>query len=68
MPLYEFECERCGKHREEFVKVGTEILSCQCGGPMKKIMSMTNFALKGPGWASSGYSYSPSSRGDKNGS
>lgn len=50
MPLYEFKCERCGEEKEDFVKVGTEILSCNCGGPMKKVMSLPNFVLKGNCW------------------
>ena len=45
MPLYEFECEKCGRVAEhlltaEEAKVVT-ILECgKCGGPMKKIISV----------------------------
>lgn len=41
MPLYDYECERCGKQRDEFRSVAdrNNPLSCECGSPMKKIIS-----------------------------
>jgi putative FmdB family regulatory protein len=57
MPLYEFECDYCGVTVELLEKKYKESIKCPyCGGEAKKIMSSTNFSLKGGGWASSGYS------------
>lgn len=55
MPLYEFKCE-CGEEKEELVPIGTETIKCpKCKGTMKKIISRTNFILKGSGWAFDNY-------------
>lgn len=31
MPIYEFECERCGARFEELVRAGVEIACKECG-------------------------------------
>ncbi|MFK7825102.1 MAG: FmdB family zinc ribbon protein [Oligoflexales bacterium] len=53
MPLYEFECKNCGGVLEKLMKISDsnpEVCeSCQ-GGPLVKLMSRTNFVLKGQGW------------------
>ena len=55
MPVYEFECE-CGKLTEDFVKMGTEEITCpKCHRKAKKIMSRCTFDLKGGGWFADGY-------------
>jgi len=55
MPIYEFSCE-CGNEREDLVSVGTEHIKCkECGKDMKKIISRSNFILKGSGWAFDNY-------------
>ena len=65
MPLYEFECEDCGYIFEELVTLSSKILNeyeivavCpKCDSAFcKKIISKTNFRLKGSGWAKDGYS------------
>ena len=66
MPVYEYECPTCEKVFEVQQKISDEALkNCpDCGGEVKKIVSMSSFQLKGGGWYSDGYS-SPSS-GSKN--
>lgn len=55
MPVYEFECS-CGHQSEELVKVGTSTMICPiCGNPMRKLISMSSFHLKGSGWAFDNY-------------
>ncbi len=55
MPIYEFNCE-CGNEKEDLVSVGTEYIKCkECGKDMKKIISRSNFILKGSGWAFDNY-------------
>ena len=59
MPIYEFRCEKCGKITSKILPIKNNVKNVQCmfcTGFSKKIMSKTNFKLKGGGWASSGYS------------
>lgn len=54
MPIYEFECEACEETKEIFVtrtEQGAVIICESCGRPMKKVMSLSSFILKGSGWA-----------------
>jgi putative FmdB family regulatory protein len=52
MPIYEYECEQCGKIEEVLQKISDEPLSkCKnCSGSLHKLMSMNSFHLKGSGW------------------
>ena len=53
MPLYEFECKNCGAIIEKLMKISDsnpEICDHCQGGPLVKLMSRTNFVLKGQGW------------------
>ncbi len=52
MPIYEYACETCGKHREVIQKFSDEPLrTCpDCGGKVQKLISHTSFILKGTGW------------------
>jgi len=54
MPLYEFECNACGKIDEFLMKFADpHPESCEnCGnGPLTKLMGRsTSFVLKGSGW------------------
>lgn len=38
MPLFDFECEKCGKATEHVV-FGNEEVICECGNRMKKLFS-----------------------------
>jgi len=57
MPLYEYQCEACGLKFEVRQKFSDNLVSeCrECGGPVKKLISQTGFALKGEGWFQQGY-------------
>lgn len=52
MPLYEYECEKCGKHFERIEKVdGPHLKKCpSCGGRVKRLMSPPAIQFKGSGW------------------
>ncbi len=52
MPIYEYECERCGSRVEHWQKMSDPPLSTcdSCGGGMHKVISQTTFHLKGSGW------------------
>jgi putative FmdB family regulatory protein len=52
MPIYEYECTKCGKLTEAWQKISDPPLT-ECGlcmGRMKKVMSQNSFHLKGSGW------------------
>ena len=52
MPIYEYECESCGRVIEKWQKITEEpIKTCEhCGGRVHKLVSMSSFHLKGSGW------------------
>jgi len=57
MPIYEYKCRKCGKQFELFQKMSDEdARSCRfCDGPVKKLMSLSSFHLKGSGWYTTDY-------------
>lgn len=61
MPVYEYECKGCDKVFEVQQKISEAPLSTcpECQGPVRKLMSMTSFQLRGGGWYADGYA-SPS--------
>ena len=52
MPIYEYQCNRCNELFEIFHKIDEECkVACpKCLGPVKKLISATNFVLKGSGF------------------
>ncbi len=52
MPIYEYECEKCGAIEEAFQKFSDKPLSiCKaCKGKLHKFISQSTFHLKGSGW------------------
>ncbi|UQZ89523.1 FmdB family transcriptional regulator [Deltaproteobacteria bacterium Smac51] len=63
MPIYEYQCDKCGETTEVLQKFSDNPLSdCPCcGGPMHKLMSMNSFQLKGSGWYVTDYAGKTSS-------
>lgn len=56
--IYEYKCDTCKDVVEEIRPMADRDLplKCEtCGGDRYKIMSRTNFSLKGGGWAGDGY-------------
>ncbi len=59
MPLYEYECEACGKRFEAIRKFSESTLDvCSlCGkGPVRRLMSSPAIQFKGTGWYITDYS------------
>lgn len=60
MPIYEYQCPKCQRVFEEWVKAsdahGQEPCP-DCGTPSPRIISQTSFVLKGGGWYVSDYGY-----------
>lgn len=52
MPIYEFECTKCGAMEEVFQKISEKpLLKCKhCSGKLHKLISQSSFHLKGSGW------------------
>ena len=72
MPVYEYECNGCGKILEMQQRIADPPLSAcpECGGEVRKLISMSSFQLKGGGWYNDGYSASSAAAcgADKNSS
>lgn len=52
MPLYEYECTKCG-HRFEVIQKFSDLpkTECpQCQGPVEKLLSAPAIRFKGTGW------------------
>ncbi len=52
MPIYEYECTKCGKVVEAWQKFSDPPLTtCEnCKGKLRKLISLSTFHLKGSGW------------------
>jgi putative FmdB family regulatory protein len=52
MPIYEYECTKCGKTTEAIQRFSDSPLTecSQCHGELHKLISMSTFHLKGSGW------------------
>jgi putative FmdB family regulatory protein len=52
MPIYEYECENCGRVDEVIQKFSDKPLTkCRyCSGKVHKLISQSSFHLKGTGW------------------
>ncbi|MDR3038482.1 MAG: zinc ribbon domain-containing protein [Candidatus Adiutrix sp.] len=58
MPIYEYQCQKCGATTEIMQKFSDAPLKkCSaCGGRVAKLMSTNSFQLKGSGWYVTDYS------------
>lgn len=52
MPIYEYQCEQCGKTEEAIQKFSdVPLTTCNhCSGKLHKLISQSSFHLKGTGW------------------
>ncbi|MDH5509682.1 MAG: zinc ribbon domain-containing protein [Nitrospinota bacterium] len=63
MPIYEYECQKCGEHFEVTQRMSDPVLTkhaneSKCGGKVVKLMSANTFHLKGTGWYKTDYAKS----------
>src|ERR1700693_4939262 len=70
MPLYEYECEKCGHRFEKTQKFSDKMVKkCpECGGKVEQMISAPAVQFKGSGWYVTDYankSHAPSSDGGK---
>jgi len=52
MPIYEYECTKCGNIEEALQKFSDKPLTrcAHCKGKLTKLVSQSTFHLKGSGW------------------
>lgn len=52
MPLYEYQCEKCGRKLEEIQKFSdSPLTTCEvCGGRLERLLSAPAIQFKGSGW------------------
>jgi putative FmdB family regulatory protein len=69
MPIYEYECKKCGKHFEVWQKITEEPLKVcpECGGELMKLISESSFILKGTGWYVTDYARKEKEKKEKKG-
>ena len=62
MPLYEYQCSKCGRVFEVIQKFSDDPLTTHedCGGKVEKLLSAPAFHLKGSGWYVTDYAKSGS--------
>jgi putative FmdB family regulatory protein len=67
MPLYDYQCAKCGKVFEVRQKFSDAPLTTHegCGGEVTKLLSAPAFQFKGSGWYITDYAKSGSSGGSK---
>ena len=67
MPIYEYQCNHCNEIFEIFHKIDEDCkVACpKCLGPAKKLISTTNFILKGSGFYVNDYPSSHRREGKK---
>ncbi len=69
MPLYEYQCERCGDKFEIIQKFSDQPLTTHegCGGAVEKLISRSALQFKGSGWYVTDYAKSGAGGSSKNG-
>jgi putative FmdB family regulatory protein len=60
MPIYEFECKKCGAHTEVFQKMSDkQPTKCRkCGGRLERLASAPSIQFKGSGFYLTDYGHS----------
>lgn len=67
MPIYEYECTKCGHQAEVWQRITDQgITKCErCKGKMRKLISQSSFHLKGTGWYVTDYASKKGTDGKK---
>ena len=67
MPIYEYQCKKCGRAFEVFQGItDPAVNSCKfCHGSVRKLMSLSSFHLKGGGWYATDYGGKKAPAGEK---
>ncbi|MBI4962960.1 MAG: zinc ribbon domain-containing protein [Desulfomonile tiedjei] len=67
MPIYEYQCQKCGREFEEWQKFSdAPVEKChKCGGQTHRLISQSSFHLKGTGWYVTDYGRKDTASGKK---
>jgi putative FmdB family regulatory protein len=67
VPLYEYECLKCGRRTEKIESVsGPHLKKCpRCGGKVESVITAPAIQFKGAGWYVTDYAGKSSSDGEK---
>jgi putative FmdB family regulatory protein len=67
MPLYEYQCTKCGQKTEQLQRFeDAPLAACpSCGAPVKKLISSPSFQFKGSGWYATDYAKKAGGGADK---
>ena len=67
MPIYEYECTKCGRQTEVWKKFSdSPMTKCElCRGKMKRLISQSTFHLKGTGWYVTDYASNRAGSGER---
>jgi putative FmdB family regulatory protein len=70
MPLYEYECKKCGHRFEKIQKFSDKMVKkCpECGGQVEQMISAPAVQFKGSGWYVTDYAKKSSSQGSSDNS
>jgi putative FmdB family regulatory protein len=64
MPIYEYECQKCGTFEATQRITEKPLSKCPtCKGKVKKLISNTSFQLKGTGWYITDYARKDNNKG-----
>lgn len=56
MPIYSYECSKCGAYNSLFIPYDKEGDGCKyCGGELYRTIEAASIIFKGDGWAKDGY-------------
>ena len=69
MPLYEYECDKCGDRFERIQRLSDDpVKTCpECGGAVEKLMSSPAIQFKGSGWYVTDYAKKTGAAAGSNG-
>ncbi|HTS10294.1 MAG TPA: FmdB family zinc ribbon protein [Candidatus Eisenbacteria bacterium] len=70
MPLYEYQCKKCGHRFEKIQKFSDKpVKKCpECGGPVEQTISAPAVQFKGSGWYVTDYAKKSSAPSSESGS
>jgi putative FmdB family regulatory protein len=70
MPLYEYQCKKCGHRFEKILKFSDKpVKKCpECGGPVEQTISAPAVQFKGSGWYVTDYAKKSSAPSSESGS
>ena len=64
MPIYEYQCQKCGTFEATQRITDKPLAKCpNCKGKVKKLISNTSFQLKGTGWYLTDYARKDNNKG-----